>query len=190
MMKKFLRLLFTILLGSEKASDLALENLALRQQVAAMKRSIKRPQLRCPDRLFWVLLSRFWSNWREALIIVKPDTVVRWHKKGFKIFWKFKSRRKGPGRPPVNPEIRDLVRSMAEANPLWGAPRIHGELLKLGIEISERTVSSLMPRRKPRPPSQTWRTFLKNHMINMVSIDFFTVPIPVPLLLEVIQLPV
>jgi transposase InsO family protein len=141
-----------------------------------MKRSIKRPQLRARDRLFWVILSRFWSNWREALIIVKPDTVVRWHKKGFKIFWKFKSRRKGPGRPPISPEIRDLVRRMAEANPFWGAPRIHGELLKLGIKVSERTVSNLMPRRGNKPPSQTWRTFLKNHMMNMVSIDFFTVP--------------
>ena len=171
-----MKLILSILLGFEKTFDLALENLAFRQQVAAMKRSIKRPQLRCRDRLFWMLLSRFWNNWREALIIVKPDTVVRWHKKGFKLFWKFKSRRKGPGRPPVSPEIRDLVRRMAEANFPWGAPRIHGELLKLGIEISERTVSNLMPRRKARPPSQTWQTFLKNHMMNMVSIDFFTVP--------------
>jgi len=176
MMKILLKLFFKILLGPKKEFDLALENLALRQQVAAMKWSIKRPRLRSRDRLFWIMLSRFWSNWREALIIVKPDTVVRWHKKGFKLFWRFKSRHKGPGRPPINPEIRDLVWKMAMANPLWGAPRIHGELLKLGIEIAERTVSNLMPRRKPMPPSQTWRTFLKNHMMNMVSIDFFTVP--------------
>jgi transposase InsO family protein len=94
----------------------------------------------------------------------------------FKLFWRFKSRQKGSGRPPVSPEIRDLILKMAVANPLWGAPRIHGELLKLGIEISERTVSNLMSRRKPKPPSQTWRTFLKNHILNMVSIDFFTVP--------------
>jgi len=110
------------------------------------------------------------------LAIVKPDTVVRWHKKGFKIFWRFKSRQKGSGRPPISPEIRDLILKMANANPLWGAPRIHGELLKLGIEISERTVSNLMSSRLTKPPSQTWRTFLKNHMKNMVSIDFFTVP--------------
>ena len=141
-----------------------------------MKRSIKRPQLRNRDRLFWILLSRFWSNWQEALIVVKPETVIRWHRKGFKLFWKFKSRRKGPGRPPISREIRDLIRRMAKANPLWGAPRIHGELLKLGIEISERTVSNLMPRRDTKPPSQTWRTFLKNHMTSMVAIDFFTVP--------------
>ena len=176
MMKNFLRLLFNIFWGSDKTSNLVLENLALRQQLAAMKRSIKRPQLRSRDRLFWILLSRFWSNWWQALIIVKPDTVVRWHKKGFKLFWKFKSRRKGSGRPPVSSEIRDLVRKMAKANLLWGAPRIHGELLKLGFEICERTVSNLMPHRNTKPPSQTWRTFLQNHMTNMVSIDFFMIP--------------
>jgi hypothetical protein len=131
MMKTLMKLILNILFGFEKTFDLALENLALRQQVAAMKRAVKRPQLRSIDRLFWVLLSRFWSNWQQTLIIVKPETVVRWHKKGFKLFWKFKSRRKGPGRPPISPEIRDLVRRMAETNPLWGAPRIHGELLKL-----------------------------------------------------------
>jgi transposase InsO family protein len=176
MMKMTLNLLFNILFGFKKTFDIVLENLALRQQLATMKRCAKRPQLRASDRLFWIILSRFWTNWRQVLIVVKPETVVRWHKKGFKLFWKFKSRRKGPGRPPVSPEIRDLILKMANANPLWGAPRIHGELLKLGIEISERTVSNLMPRRKPKPPSQTWRTFLKNHMMNMVSIDFFTVP--------------
>jgi transposase InsO family protein len=163
-------------LRPQKDSDLALENLALRQQVAIMKRAAKQPRLRTKDRLFWVLLFRFWTNWQEALIIVKPETVIRWHRKGFKLFWKFKSRLKGPGRPPISPEIRDLVRRMAKANPLWGAPRIHGELLKLGIDISERTVSNLIPHRRPKPPSQTWRTFLKNHMMNLVSIDFFTVP--------------
>ena len=176
MMKMLLKLIFNILLGPQKDSDLALENLALRQQLAILKRPKKRPQIRTKDRLFWIMLSRFWSNWQEPLIVVKPETVIRWHRKGFKLFWKFKSRRKGPGRPPISPEIRDLILKMAKANPLWGAPRIHGELLKLGIEISERTVSNLMPRRKPKPPSQTWRTFLKNHMMNMVSIDFFTVP--------------
>ena len=176
MMKMLLKLILNILLRPQKDSDLALENLALRQQLAAMKRSIKRPQLRASDRIFWIILSRFWSNWRQPLIVVKPETVVRWHKKGFKMFWRFKSRRNGAGRPPVSPEIRDLILKMAKANPLWGAPRILGALLKLGIEVSERTVSNLMPRRIPKPPSQTWRTFLKNHMLNMVSIDFFTVP--------------
>jgi hypothetical protein len=133
MMKNFLRLLFIILLGSEKTSDPALENLALRLQMAAMKRSIKRPQIRNRDRLFWVLLSRFWNNWRKALIIVKPETVVRWHRIGFNLYWRRKSRRKGPGRPRVSPEIRELILKIAIANPLWSAPRIHGELLRFGI---------------------------------------------------------
>ena len=176
MLKMLLNLILNILLRPQNDSDLALENLVLRQQLAIWKRHKKRPQIRTKDRLFWILLCRFWSNWRQALIVVKPETVIRWHRKGFKLFWKFKSRRKGPGRPPISSEIRDLVRRMAKANSLWGAPRIHGELLKLGIEISERTVSNLIPRRKPTPPSQTWQTFLKNQMMNMVSIDFFTVP--------------
>ena len=175
MMKILLKLILNILLGSQKDSDLALENLALRQQLAILKRHKKRPQIRSKDRLFWVLLCSFWSNWRQALIVVKPETVVQWHKKGFKLFWKFKSRSKGPGRPSISPEIGDLIFKMANANPLWGAPRIHGELLKLGIKISERTVSGLIHRRVPKPPSQTWRTFLKIHMKNMISIDFFTV---------------
>ena len=176
MMKMTLNWLFNILFGFKKTFDIVLENLALRQQLAAMKRSTKRPQLRNRDRLLWILLSRFWTNWQQTLIVVKPETVVRWHKKVFKLFCKFKSRRKGPGRPPISPEIRDLILKMAKANPLWDAPRIHGELLKLGIKISERTVSSLMPRRVPKPPSQIWRTFIKNRIMNMVSIDFFTVP--------------
>jgi len=175
-MKMLLKLILNIILSLQKDSALALENLALRQQLAILKRSKKRPQIRTKDRLFWILLCRFWSNWREPLIVVKPETVIRWHRKDFKLFWRFKSRRKSPGRPPISAEIRDLILKMANANPLWGAPRIHGELLKLGIKISERTVSNLMPRRKPRPPSQAWRTFLKNHMMNMVSIDFFTIP--------------
>ncbi|MCP4290607.1 MAG: integrase, partial [bacterium] len=170
MMKMLLRLLLNILLGPQKDFDLVLENLALRRQLATMKRAAKQPRLRNTDRLFWVLLFRFWSNWQQALIIVKPDTVVRWHRKGFKLFWKFKARPKVPGRPPISPEIRGHILKMAAANPLWGEPRIHGELLKLGIKISERTVSSLIPRRKPKPPTQAWRTFLKNHMMNMISI--------------------
>lgn len=155
-------------------SNLAAENLALRQQLVVMKRMNKWPKIRRADRLFWVVLSRIWIPWRKSLVIVKPDTVVHLHRKGFKLFWKFKS--KGHGRPPVSREICDLVKRMAAANPSWGAPRIHGELLRLGFEVSERTVSNLMPRRPPNSKlSQTWRTFLKNHA-NKCSIDFFTVP--------------
>jgi len=175
-MRRLLKLFSTIRSRFKKTFNLAFENLALRQQLAIMKRTNKRPRLHIRDRLFWILLSRFWSNWQEALIVVKPDTVVRWHKKGFKLFWRYKSRLRGPGRPPISPDVRNLILRMAKANPLWGAPRIHGELLKLGIEISEKTVSNLMPPRSPKPPSQTWRSFLKNHMTSMVSMDFFTVP--------------
>jgi hypothetical protein len=122
------------------------------------------------DRLFWVLLSRIWYLWRKSLVIVKPDTVVRWHRKGFKLFWKFKS--KGPGRPRIAREIRDLVRKMAKANPIWGAPRIHGELLKLGFNVSERTVSNLMPRRPLNSkPSQTLN---EGHLKGLLSSCFAT----------------
>jgi len=173
---KILKKLFPLLLCRRPdVTDLVLENLALRQQLAVLQRSVKRPRLRRRDRAFWVLLSRVWANWRSALTIVKPDTVVRWHRKGFKLYGRWKSRKRGPGRPPVSPEIRELIRPMAEADPLWGAPHIHGELLRLGIDISERTVSNLMPKRDPRPPSPTWITFLRNHRDTMASVDFFTV---------------
>ena len=174
MMKMLGNLVLFIWSKFKVTSNLAAENLALRQQLAVMKRTNKRPKIRMADRIFWVLLSRIWSPWRRSLVIVRPDTVVRWHHKSFKLFWKFKS--KGPGRPQVSREIRHLVRRMAKANSSWGAPRIHGELLRLGFEVSERTVSNLMPRRSTNSePSQSWRTFLKNHA-GKCSIDFFTVP--------------
>ena len=134
-----------------------------------------RPPLAWTDRLFWVALSRAWSRWRDILVLVKPATVVRWHRSAFGRFWTWRSRRP-PGRPPVDRHTRGLVRQVALANPLWGAPRIHGELLKLGIGISEREVSRLMPRAPRKPCSQTWRTFLTNHLGSLASIDFFTVP--------------
>jgi hypothetical protein len=118
MMKMLLKLILNILLSPQKDSDLALENLALRQQLAIWKHHRKRPQIRTKDRLFWIMLCRFWRNWQEPLISVKPETVIGWHRKGFKLFWRFKSRRKGPGRPPISPEIRDLILKMANANPL------------------------------------------------------------------------
>ena len=139
---------------------LHLENLALRQQLAALDRKGARPSLRMADRLFWVVLSRLWSGWRDILVIVKPETVIGWHRKGFRRFWTRKSRRGKPGRPPVSSEFRGLIRRMSRENPLWGAPRIHGELRMLGFEVSEAAVSKYMPRH-PKPPSQTWRTFLR-----------------------------
>jgi len=174
-MFKLLLSVFRFFLPPANVKELALENLALRQQLAVMKRQCPRPRLRKVDRWFWVGLSRVWSDWRRPLLIVHPETVVGWSRRGFRLYWTWISRRRRAGRPRVSPEVRDLIRKMAEANPLWGAPRIHGELLKLGIEVSERTVSRLMPRRC-KLPSQTWRAFLDNHVQDLASLDFFTVP--------------
>jgi transposase InsO family protein len=153
---------------------LALENLALRQQVAVWKVHQPRPQLTATDRLFWVVLSRLWKNWRTSLQVVRPETVVRWHRQGFRRYWAWKNRHRR-GRPAIGTEVRDLIRRMSRANPLWGAPRIHGELLKLGLTVSQATVSKYMPRQR-RPPSQVWRTFLRNHAQDLIALDFFTVP--------------
>ena len=155
--------------------QLALENLALRQQLAVYKRTIIRPALRRNDRLFWIGLARIWTGWRQALVIVTPATVLQWQRRRFREYWTKLSRRASGGRPQVHPEIKVLILRMAAANPLWGAPRIHGELLKLGINLAERTVSRLLPKRRI-PPSQSWRTFLANHARDLVSLDFFTVP--------------
>jgi transposase InsO family protein len=152
---------------------LVLENLALRQQLSVFMHRYPRPRFKDSDRLFWVLLSRVWRNWRGALHVVQPATVVRWHRQGFKYYWRWKSR--GRGRPKLYPEIRALTRQMRLSNPAWGAPRIHGELLKLGFELSEAVVSKYMVRR-PGPPSQSWRAFLNNHVNELISLDFFTVP--------------
>ncbi|MCZ6862091.1 MAG: integrase core domain-containing protein [Alphaproteobacteria bacterium] len=152
---------------------MAIENLVLRQQLAVLKQRRPRPRLTDADRLFWVVLSKIWPGWREPLHIVQPETIVRWHRQGFRYYWRWKSGRRG--RPRIYPEIRDLIRRMCQGNPLWGAPRIHGELLKLGIEASEATVSKYMIKRRG-PPSQTWRTFLENHAKEIIALDFFTVP--------------
>ena len=155
---------------------LELENLALRHQIGVLQRSArKRPNLTPLDRLLWVWLSRIWSNWRSRLAIVQPETVIAWHRQSFRLVWTWKVRRGQPGRPTVPHEVRDLIRRMSRDNPGWGAPRIHGELLKLGIQIGETSVGKYMVRCR-KPPSQTWRTFLDNHLQQLVSIDFFTVP--------------
>jgi hypothetical protein len=153
-----------VIIGTLRSSirsrhELALENLALRQQLATLKFRSSRPRLSNSDRLFWVVLSRFWPKWTNVVHIVQPATVIRWHRQGFRYYWRWKSRLRG--RPRINTETRRLVRKMCLANPLWGAPRIHGELLKLGLNVSEATVSNYMVRRRG-PPSQDWRTFLQN----------------------------
>jgi putative transposase len=156
-------------------SDLILENLALRQQLTVQQRTIKRPKLKRKDRIFWAWLSRIWPQWKSALIVVKPETVIKWHRQGFKLYWRWKSRSKKVGRPKVKKEIRDLIRQMSRENPTWGAPRIQAELKLLGFEIADSTVAKYMIRQK-KPPSQTWRSFLKNHVKQIAAIDFFTVP--------------
>jgi hypothetical protein len=173
--------LFLSVLGALRAAlrsraDLALENLALRQQLANLRRTSGRPHLGMSDRAFWLVLARLWSRWADVLVVVKPDTVVRWHRAGFRLFWRWKSRSRRLAENDVSAEVKALIRQMAQANVTWGAPRIHGELLKLGIDISERSVSRFMPPTPRKPPSQTWRTFLDNHFDSLASIDFFAVP--------------
>jgi hypothetical protein len=153
------------------------EIVALRHQLIVLQRTPKRKRLMLcrADRLLWVWLSHLWSGWRSALMIVKPETVLSWHRKGFRLYWTWKVRHGRAGRPRILKETRDLIRTMSQMNVLWGAPRIHSELLKLGINISQATVAKYMVRHR-KPPSQTWRTFLNNHVSQLASIDFFTVP--------------
>ena len=172
MISSFVRALISAFTARRK---LALENVALRQQLAVLRRSVKRTRLSNVDRGFWVLLRRIWTDWESVLVIVKPETVVRWHRCGFRRYWTWKSRRRRPGRPGVAPEIRELIRNMSRANPLWGAPRVHGELAKLGISISQAAVSKYRVRHRT-PPSPTWRSFIDNHAKDLVSLDFFTLP--------------
>src|SRR6266566_9687577 len=149
-----------------------LENLALRHQIGVLQRAAaKRPKLTSADLLLWICLSRLWRDWRSALAIVQRETVLAWHRAGFRLFWTWKVQRSRPGRPVVSREVRDLIRRMCRENPSWGAPRVHGELLKLGIDIGETSVSKYMVRCHQRP-SQTWRTCLENHLQQLVSIDF------------------
>ena len=156
-------------------AELAAENLALRQQLAILELQSKRPRLRKRDRIFWAWLSRLWSNWRAALVIVQLETVLRCHRQGFRLYWRWKSRSRKPGRPKIDAEIRKLIRRMSSENPLWGTPRIQSELQLLGYEASKATVDKYRIRNR-KPPSQTWRTFLDNHVQDIVAIDFFTVP--------------
>jgi putative transposase len=170
-------LLVTVRDGVRHRTALEAELLALRHQLLVLQRQRgrRRVQLRAADRLLWVALARVWSHWRDALILVTPETVIGWHRRGFRCYWRWKSRARPPGRPALSSELVELIKTMHQANPTWGAPRIHGELLKLGIEAAESTVSKYLPRRR-RPPSQGWRTFLRNHLSEMVAVDFAIVP--------------
>ncbi len=171
----FCSLLFSVGVWFHSNASLQLEISALRHQLAVTYRLYPKPRLTTADRCFWVWLSQTWLGWRSALLIVKPDTVVAWHRQGFRWYWTWKIRHGRSGRPSIPKETRELIRIMSRDNPLLGAPRIHGEPLKLGIDICQASVAKYMIRH-PKPPSQTWRTFLKNHLSQMVSVDFFTVP--------------
>jgi putative transposase len=157
-------------------ADLLMENLVLRQQVTVLLGERPRVRLDDVERGFWVAVRRGWSGWSERLVIVKPETVVRWHRERFRRYWTRLSRRgRGPGRPRIDCELRRLIRKMARDNG-WGAPRIHGELQKLGFDVSEVTVSRYMPRRPADPTrQQRWMTFLRNHRDGIAAMDFFTV---------------
>ena len=178
-MLRLLWLLFVLAARSVRfRRDLLLENLALRQQLAALKRRHPQPRFRVADKLFWVMLRRLWPGWKRALVLVQPETVVRWHRAGFKLYWEWISRHRATaGRRCVSRELRELIFRMVAENRTWSAPRIHGELKMLGFDISERTVLRWM-RKAPRvpEPAKRWTAFLKNHREAIAAMDFFTVP--------------
>jgi putative transposase len=156
--------------------DTALEVLALRQQVAVLKRKRPRPALNSLDRLFWTTLRRYWPRWTDVLVLVKPDTVVGWHRAGFRLYWRWRSRSRG-GRPKITEEIRVLIQRLAQENQGWGAPKIHGELQKLGLVVSERSVARYLRHMRRRgDPGKRWLAFLQNHHEVIAAFDFFTVP--------------
>jgi hypothetical protein len=152
-----------------------MELIALRHQLAVYKQSVKRPTLRPADRLFWAWLSRWWPSWQEALAFVQPRTVIAWQKKRFQDYWRRLSHKSKPGRPAISKEVRELIQDMWLSNPTWGSPRIVGELHKIGIDVAKSTVEKYRPKVR-KSPSPTWKVFLKNHVKDLVSCDFFTVP--------------
>jgi putative transposase len=178
-MLRFVSLCFgTVVRLFRARRSLLIENLALRQQLAAIKRRHPRSQLGRLDKLFWVVIRQFWSRWKKALIVVTPETVVRWHEAGFRLYWRLISKVKKPiGRRQTPKQVRQLIFRMVAENTTWGAPRLHGELLMLGFDISERTISRWM-KQAPRDsdPAKRWRAFLKNHREAIAAMDFFTVP--------------
>ena len=174
-MKNLLIVLFrTFLSGFRNRQSLVLENAALRQQLDVLHRQIKRPRLTGLDRLFWVALHQVWPRWDEVLTIVKPATVIAWHREGFRLFWRWKSRPKGR-RPRLDADVRTLIKAMWRDNPTWGSPRIRDELAKLDIHVSDSTIRLYRPH-PTQPSSQTWKTFLSNHAGEIAAIDFFVVP--------------
>jgi hypothetical protein len=154
--------------------ELVVENLLLRHQLNVALRSRPRPDLKSRDRFFWLVVRSLYPYWKQHLILVRPETVVRWHRQGWRLYWRWRSGHQ-LGRPRLSAEIRELIATMASANPLWGTERIRGELLKLGIAVSSRSIRRYRRRRQSRPPSQGWRTFLANHAQAIWAADLFVV---------------
>jgi transposase InsO family protein len=172
--------MFTLLLATLRdllrpRQDLLLENIALRQQILVLQRQVKKPRFKDRDRAFWAVLCQYWPDWRKPLRLVKPETVIAWHRQSWRLVWRWHSKPKVYGRPNVPFEVIELIRRISRENPLWGAPRIHGELIMLGIPVSESTVAKYMVIRRGRP-TQNWKTFLDNHLGEIAAIDFLTVP--------------
>jgi putative transposase len=165
----FLRVMFC---GS---ATIALENLALRHQLAVLQRSDLRPRLSRWDRILCVWLSHLWTSWRSSLVIVQPATVLAWHRQGFQLYWRWRSTATRPGRPRLDAEIRHLIRRMARDNPTWGPRRIQAELARLGYEVAELTIAKYMHRTATHP-SPTWRVFLASHARDIAAVDFFLLP--------------
>ncbi len=169
---KLIAILFFALFKSRR--QLALENVALRQQLIIQQRTIKKPKITNADRAFWIWLSNIWDNWKSALIVVKPETVIGWHRKGFKYYWRRKS--KSVGRPKIDWDLIQLIRKLQKENPLWSPQRIQGELAKLGYCVCENTVAKYMQKPKSSPEKVgSWLTFLRNHSLSTIGIDFMVV---------------
>jgi hypothetical protein len=171
----FISAFLRYLLGWFQAKhELGLENLALRHQIGVLRRQVHKPRLQGKDRLFWVVLKGWWPNWRAALMICQPETVIGWQQAGFRMFWRWKSRHRG-GRPRKDAALIELIRRMWTVNPTWGSPRIRDELAKLGLQASTATIRKYRPKSRRRP-SQGWLTFLRNHAGAISAMDFFVVP--------------
>jgi putative transposase len=175
-MTELLNLLFGFLRSFGRCdTELLLENLALRHQLQVVLRSNPRPRLRNRDRILWLWIRRFCpDSWRRHLVVVRPETVIRWHRRGWRLYWTWQSRARF-GRPRLKPEVRALIARMALENPTWGTQRIRGELLKLGITVSARSIRRYRTRTSNRPPSQTWRTFLGNQAKGIWAADLLVV---------------
>ena len=172
MIKSFLTFIINLF---KSRTQLQLENLFLRKQLDIYSRSNKKTVIKRSDRVFFCLSKGLLNNWKENLVIVKPETVIKWHRQGFKIFWRLKSKHKG-GRGRIDIETQKLIIQIAEENSSWGIPRIHGEIVKLGYNISQITVFRYLQNLRRNRPSQNWKTFLSNHSKEIISMDFFTIP--------------